>query len=58
MLSRGSTIWSFTDCLVMVGGWVTATEHTETVRATGPAGDPAWGMAKIRSFRSHLGKQV
>lgn len=21
-------MWSFTDCLVMVGGWDTATEHT------------------------------
>lgn len=28
MLSRGSTMWSFTDCLVMVGGWDTATGQT------------------------------
>lgn len=40
MLSRGSTMWSFTDCLVMVGGWDTATGQIAggQVRRQEPAG--------------------
>lgn len=35
MLSRGSTMWSFTDCLVMVGGWDTARTHTVSSQGCG-----------------------
>lgn len=46
MLSRGSTMWSFTDCLVMVGGWDTATGQTAGGQAAGtcrvPGSENGW----------------
>lgn len=59
MLSRGSTMWSFTDCLVMVGGWDTAIGPT--VGGQGSRDLPwslAWGTAEIKSFGSHTDKQA
>ena len=53
MWSRGSTMWSFTDCLVMVGGWDTVRAHTVISQGTCP-----WGTAEIKSFRSHPDKQA
>lgn len=53
MLSRGSTMWSLTDCLVMVGGWDTARAHTVSNQGTCP-----WGTAEIKSSRSHPDKQA
>lgn len=50
MLSRGSTMWSFTDCLVMVGGWDTATVQTGAFRASGAtaqAGKPGAGGSTL-----------
>lgn len=58
MLSRGSTMWSFTDCLVMVGGWDTATRQTAGSQAEEPAGSLARRTAGSKSFRNHTEKQA
>lgn len=42
MLSRGSTMWSFTDCLVMVGGWDTATVSTDSQGCRGLGWGTTW----------------
>lgn len=55
MLSRGSTMWSFTDCLVMVGGWDTVRAQTGGGQGFGDLpGALAWGMAENKSFGSHM----
>lgn len=44
-------MWSFTDCLVIVGGWDTATAQTGGGQGFGAL---AGGMAERKSFRSHV----
>ena len=52
-------MWSFTDCLVIVGGWVTATGHTwqgsELWRHTLTL---ASGVTKVKRIWSNLGDRA